>query len=161
MNNEAKTLGLVNDIADLLGDIATGPQHTPALYSAFLKALIKAKGATSQAASPSIARSAAMNDSANSSGGIKEPVLVPNAEPEGNSAATPGLQFSSQGLDFAHFSDYNLGEMGPSVEPASVAPTPRMSLDDTSNVLSVDSVLTPHFWDSIIFPGKIAIPLFT
>jgi len=43
MENEQRTLGLVTDISNLLGEIAMGSQHTPALYGAFLKALINVK----------------------------------------------------------------------------------------------------------------------
>ncbi|GAB1520053.1 hypothetical protein RhiTH_003126 [Rhizoctonia solani] len=43
LDNEKKTLQIVNDVADVLEQIAANPYHTPALYSTFLRALIAAK----------------------------------------------------------------------------------------------------------------------
>jgi hypothetical protein len=51
MDNEAKTLALVKDMADTLEGIAANQLHTPYLYSIFLRALlaVKADGASSPA----------------------------------------------------------------------------------------------------------------
>lgn len=154
MINEAKTLSLVNDIATLLGEIASGPQHTPALYSAFLKALITAKGAASRLASPRPSRSAALEDALEPSSSAKEAGLIPSSDNEMDSLAVPELSESIQGLGSAPLLDYSLGEMGPIGDPSGVTLTPRNYIEDNSNTLSMDSILTPHFWDSILFPGN-------
>ncbi|KAF9442203.1 hypothetical protein P691DRAFT_779516 [Macrolepiota fuliginosa MF-IS2] len=43
LENEQKTLALVRDVADVLEKVAASATHTPALYAAFLRALISAK----------------------------------------------------------------------------------------------------------------------
>jgi hypothetical protein len=53
MDNEAKTLALVKDMADTLEGIAANQLHTPYLYSIFLRALLAAKSdGASNPASP-------------------------------------------------------------------------------------------------------------
>jgi len=43
MHNPERTVALVKDVAESLDKIAVGPQHTPALYATFLRALIDAR----------------------------------------------------------------------------------------------------------------------
>jgi len=53
MDNEAKTLALVKDMADTLESVAANQLHTPHLYSLFLRALLAAKAdGASRPASP-------------------------------------------------------------------------------------------------------------
>jgi len=52
LHNPERTVALVKDVAECLEKIAVGPQHTPALYATFLRALIAARPASAQESQP-------------------------------------------------------------------------------------------------------------
>jgi hypothetical protein len=60
LDNEAKTLALVKDMADTLESVAANQLHTPYLYSIFLRALLDAKA--DSASRPASPRPQFMND---------------------------------------------------------------------------------------------------
>ncbi len=158
MDNEAKTLSLVNDIANLLGEIATSPQHTPALYSAFLKALMVAKGVGSQLASPRGSVMTPVHQYGESMDSERETVFSTSTDGESLQRSAHHVHDLAQGLDVSYFSDYNLtGEMGPASDistfPPTMASTPGPFVDDAS-ILSMDSIVTPNFWDNLLIPGE-------
>ena len=132
-------MGLVNDVADILERAAAGPLHTPALYSCFLRALVSAKTEPSSSetegqslqTSNSHTTSHELNGAASGSNMNVAPAVDPLAE----------FQFDS--------------EMGPvadmSTFPPTMAPFPT---EDNFGMLTMDSILSASFWDSVLVPGK-------
>ncbi|KAF7311220.1 hypothetical protein MKEN_01023500 [Mycena kentingensis (nom. inval.)] len=131
LDHEKETIALVKDVADVLENVAVNPQHTPALYSKFLKALISAR----------------LDPAAESKPGSRE-----SPQPQ---FAQPAPQSSSPEFSFAAPNEFQLeGEMGPvadmSVFPPTMAPTPS---DETLGALTMDNILSNGFWDSMLVPG--------
>ncbi|KAF8582334.1 hypothetical protein K439DRAFT_1413481 [Ramaria rubella] len=152
LENEPKTIALVKDVADLLERVAVGPLHTPALYSTLLRALISAKvdGNTTIPNSPGT----------NANDEKHEHSLDPNqmlsgvaGELRSDGTVKPsmlgGMEPTTNPLAFQ-----SAGEMGP-VADMSIFP-PRMAsspLDETSGLMSMESILSNDFWDSVLVPG--------
>jgi hypothetical protein len=141
LTSEQKTLSMVQEIADLLSSIAANPLHTPAMYSTFLRALISAKAESgSRATSPPPGSGAASVDS--NSG---RPNLIPS-EP-----------LNPSPFEFTGFrgNDYLSGEMGPVLDISTFPPTmaPDQPTDDQLGAMSMDSILSTSFWDSVLIPG--------
>lgn len=150
--DERSTISLIRDVADLLENIAAGPLHTPALYSTFLKALISVQ--VDGQAMPS-------QDS---------PRLGPSLSSPEHSGETLNGESAQNGLDArgglnlfgANFDgvlsppEFNFNsEMGPATDITTFPPTmaPTNSHDDVSGMLSMDSILSNGFWDSVLVPG--------
>lgn len=141
LDHEQKTIAIVTDVANTFDSVAVGPLHTPALYSCFLRALVNSRtdGSASQddgegpLADPSAAFAAHMNGHANGS-------LLMSADVLENFAYT--------------------GEMGPVMDistfPPTMAPTPA-GMD--MSMMSMDSILSSDFWDSVLVPGGFPLPL--
>jgi hypothetical protein len=161
MENEQRTLSLVVDIASLLGDIAVGNQHTPALYGAFLKALINVKTAPSRTSSPA--------------NGNMPAHLMTAEEKQGDTS----IQDASLGVDVSQTDDKRemnqstamfdpafpihdfqmTGEMGPAADISIFPPTmmsAQPTMNETPTMLSMDSILSPSFWDSVLIPGIVS-----
>ncbi|KAL5511348.1 hypothetical protein ACEPAH_4564 [Sanghuangporus vaninii] len=146
--DENKTLELVQDIADLLEKIAAGPTHTPALYSAFLRALISAQpmNQSSPRHDPNHHRSEHLGDD------------MQNPATSGHNSADSNLSFLG-----SHFDAQNAttgvfqanSEMGPVADISTFPPTmaPNNPQEDLSGMLSMDSILSTGFWDSVLVPG--------
>lgn len=148
----------MQDVADLLEDIATGPLHTPALYSTFLRALIAAKlnPPAPTLSSPSMPRAppadgdsgdllpphAGVNNNGMGGMGMGEP---PDAGGVDGGAVMNGFALPPGGYAFS-------GEMGPvadmSTFPPTMAPHPA-----GQDMLSMDSILAAGFWDNVLVPG--------
>ncbi|KZS89974.1 hypothetical protein SISNIDRAFT_416396 [Sistotremastrum niveocremeum HHB9708] len=148
MESEAKTISLVKDIADLLEAVAATPQHTPALYSAFLRALISAKTESSRGVSPKLGATENLSGtptfSANHSDGI-------NMQATQESALNP-RNFSGRNYILSDFQF--TGEMGPVADISTFPPTMVPAVDiESPDMLSMDSVLSAGFWDSVLVPG--------
>jgi len=182
MDNEAKTLALVRDMADTLESIAANQLHTPYLYSIFLRALlaVKADGASS----PASPRPQLMNND--------NSFLFNNTNGAQNTTGTspytgisPGLGlYTGTGeipydtlMDFQNpFMAGDLG--GPSASAtASMAPPPvpgsgsmgsyplpggsnpavglaaPQTYPQSSSMLSMENILNGGFWDSMLVPG--------
>jgi len=150
LENEQKTIALIKDVAELLERVAAGPLHTPALYSTFLRALISAKidGNFTTPNSPRMARDQQNGDVPNQmlasveqepkSEGLMKPVMF-----------SSGMETTVNPMDFQSNS-----EMGPvadiSTFPPRMAPS---STDESPGMMSMDSILSSGFWDSVLVPG--------
>jgi len=139
LENEQKTISLIKDVAELLERIAAGPLHTPALYSTLLQALISAKFDSGSI----VQNSPRLGENQNGisedqmsmlSGATQEPLLGPDT------------------INPINF--HSTGEMGPvadmSIFPPRMAPT---TTDGNPGLLSMDSILSSDFWDSVLVPG--------
>jgi len=154
MENEQRTVGLVTDIAALLGEVAVGSQHTPALYGAFLRALINVKAGPSRTATPPV------------------PLYNPNVGQEGKDQSMQDPQFAGEDpqsedkRDLGHpmlgidpslqAQGFQAGEMGPAADLSIFPPTMMISHaseGENPTMLSMDSILSPSFWDSVLIPG--------
>lgn len=126
--------------------IAANPHHTPALYSGFLRALISARVDPSPASNGDPA-SVLANDAKEpgASGDTDLGHLGLSSLPNGNTTMNDPLnefQFDS--------------EMGPVADISTFPPTmaSNPSVDDGMNgMMSMDSILSNNFWDSVLVPG--------
>lgn len=135
-------MSLVNDVADALEHAAAGPLHTPALYSGFLRALVSAK--TEPPSSETEGQ-----QSAHSSGHTTS--HEPNGAASGSGSNTNVVSLAEFQFD---------SEMGPvadmSTFPPTMAPFPT---EDNLGMLTMDSILSASFWDSVLVPGKSVLAL--
>ncbi|TFK72762.1 hypothetical protein BDN72DRAFT_894569 [Pluteus cervinus] len=159
LENEQKTLTLVKDVADVLDNISVNTTHTPALYSAFLRALISAKidppsgngesksgGGLSSSGSGSQFVGGAGVEGGSGGGSMQgqQQLVSPTASHMGFQNSTlfdlDGFQFHS--------------EMGPAMDistfPPTMAPLPS---EDSFAGLTMENILSSSFWDSVIVPG--------
>ena len=149
LDNEQKTLALVKDVADTFESIAAHPHHTPALYSAFLRALISARidGSTTNTNNDSASASALPNEA-------KETGLNGNGYVQfGNLGMTMPNGHANDSLNEFQFDS----EMGPVADISTFPPTMAAipSQDDGLNgMMSMDSILSNNFWDSVLVPGN-------
>ncbi|KII88176.1 hypothetical protein PLICRDRAFT_54030 [Plicaturopsis crispa FD-325 SS-3] len=142
LEDEQATLGIVKDVADVLENVSENPHHTPALYSAFLRALISVK------ADPSAGEGGQQDPSQARNGDSSSAHLGEMGPPASafhgylNGQETDGFQFD--------------GEIGPGVADMSTFP-PTMTAaplsDDTMGAMTMDSILSTGFWDSVLMPG--------
>lgn len=153
MDNEKSTFAIVRDVADSLERIAADPLHTPALYSTFLRALIVARveGPTQPSSPPHNGLKAHAHHALNGD------------DVHGHSQYHSHADFGSpnllgSGLDSSTPADFQFnGEMGPVVDISTFPPTmaPTHSSDHASGMLSMDSILSGGFWDSVLVPGAL------
>ena len=151
MEDEQKTISLVNDVADLLENVAVSPLHTPALYSTLLKALISARvNGTSRAGSPDHTTSNGSKREVGS-GDVGGPGIALNPDA---STRSPFLSHHPEIVPNTVDFQFN-GEMGPVADISTFPPTmaPNNQAEDASNMLSMDSILSTGFWDSVLVPG--------
>jgi hypothetical protein len=141
LDNEQSMISLVCDVADTLEEIAANQHHTPALYSVFLKAVIAAKTENSAEGGMS-----GQGDSANLGSNLSM------GPPSSSASANQGM--NNEGVVFSddfHFDS----EMGPVADISTFPPTMASNpSDDTLGMLSMDSILSGGFWDSVLVPGK-------
>jgi hypothetical protein len=154
MENEQRTLGLVTDIAALLGEIAVGSQHTPALYGVFLKALINVKAGPSRTATPPVPSYNSNTVQDDKDHRVQDPSFageVPQNEDKRD------FGYPMPGIDPAlRAQAFQIGEMGPAADLSIFPPTmmsPQASETENPTMLSMDSILSPSFWDSVLIPG--------
>lgn len=154
MENEQKTIDLIKDVASLLERAAVGPLHTPALYATFLKALISAKfeGTNTVLNSPPMNVGTSingMNLQANSQ-------AISNTVEERNVGVKPNIL----GANSQMFNpmDFSAGEMGPVMDMSTFPPRMAPQTEEPpSQLLSMDSILSSDFWDSVLVPGMLHI----
>ncbi|KAJ7080387.1 fungal-specific transcription factor domain-containing protein [Mycena belliarum] len=149
LEHEEETISLVKDVADVLESIAANPQHTPALYSKFLRALISARLEPPSSGSKPVSRGSTGNERRGSPGQADMPEF----------STSPTLASFTAGADKGPAS-YTLnefqfdGEMGPvadmSTFPPTMAPPPS---EDAMGALTMDNILSNGFWDSMLVPG--------
>ncbi len=138
-----------------MGKVAVGPTHTPALYSTFLKALISVR-----AEGPTRAVSPHHESLSSIPGGPKDSAadtIFPHHGmhddlPQGDNGSL--LFHGANGASIALPDFQSTGEMGPAVDISTFPPTmaPNTSEDPTA-MLSMDSILSSSFWDSVLVPG--------
>ena len=180
MDNEAKTLALVKDMADTLEGIAANQLHTPYLYSIFLRALlaVKADGPSS----PASPRQQLMNNDNsflfNNTNGAQN---TAGASPYTGFSSGLGLYTGTGEVPYDALMDFQnpfmTGDLG-GPSSASMAPPPvpgsgstgSFALPGGSNpaaglvvqtynpqnsgaVLSMENILNGGFWDSMLVPG--------
>ncbi|KAH8117092.1 fungal-specific transcription factor domain-containing protein [Phellopilus nigrolimitatus] len=155
--DEKKTIMLIQEIADLLESIAAGPLHTPALYSTFLRALISVQ--TDRSTRHSSPQFDPMLRKQEHVGGDGHPSSTTDKHlqngGESGAGASLGLLGSSfDGATTPGSYQFN-SEMGPVADITTFPPTmaPTNSHDDASGMLSMDSILSTGFWDSVLVPG--------
>lgn len=185
MENEAKILSIVKDMADTLENVAANHFHTPYLYSMFLRALLAAKTDNANGSGPASPRpqfSTSNTDTAYT------PAITNTAQqlPSGFSQATQGLglyhglgemAYSGFGMDYENPFTTDMGSMGPPPLPMPMSngqgtaplgtfapPNGGMQPSNSGNngnntqnansMVSVDSILSTGFWDSMLVPGK-------
>ncbi|GJJ12364.1 hypothetical protein Clacol_006605 [Clathrus columnatus] len=146
LENEQKTISLIKDVADLLEKVAAGPLHTPALYSSLLRALIAAKFDSTPATAPSTSASSIHNSDIQADGTPSE-----NSAPNPNTLMSSGTQYQLLGLDNNIYQ--SAGEMGPAADISIFPPRMVDTTEETSNLLSMDSILSSDFWDNVLVPG--------
>ncbi|KAH9852724.1 fungal-specific transcription factor domain-containing protein [Lenzites betulinus] len=162
LDHEQKTVAIVNDVAGVFEQIAVNQLHTPALYSCFLRALVSARTDANANANAGAAAGSSALDHAQTNGtgeGSSAGAGVHDAHAHGY---PNGLHASASGAGASLTADALLenfaysGEMGPvadiSTFPPTMAPAPQHGLD--VNMLSMDSILSADFWDSVLVPGS-------
>lgn len=150
MENEQKTIDLIKDVASLLERAAVGPLHTPALYATFLKALISAKfeGTNTVLNSPRMNMGTSIN-------GMNLQInnqAISNTVEERNVGVKPNIL----GANAQMFNpmDFSAGEMGPVMDMSTFPPRMAPQTEEPpSQLLSMDSILSSDFWDSVLVPG--------
>lgn len=157
MENEERSTSLVTDIASLLGNIAVGSQHTPALYGAFLKALISVKTNPSRSGSPSVNMNSQLSI-ANAKEATSQDLSLTTKDvvhmDELHDAGQPFLGYDSS-LQMQNYR--TVGEMGPVADLSTFPPmmaAPLSTEYESSAMLSMDSILSPGFWDNVLIPGE-------
>ncbi|THH31123.1 hypothetical protein EUX98_g3075 [Antrodiella citrinella] len=162
LDHEQKTITLVKDVAEAFESVAIGPSHTPALYSAFLRALLSAKmdpasdstrpqSSSGQNKSPTTQGNTRPPNSNGSSsrGSMPPPSIIPNNNGtmanslnNGNPENMPNeFQFDS--------------EMGPAADISTFPPIMApQSQDNMNGMMSMDAILSTEFWDSVLVPGE-------
>ncbi|EIW60220.1 uncharacterized protein TRAVEDRAFT_145442 [Trametes versicolor FP-101664 SS1] len=163
LDHEQKTVAIVNDVANVFEQIAVNQLHTPALYSCFLRALISAR--TQENANSNLAHSSSSSVTAGtqdqhhtngeSSTSHDAPVASGSSHPYTN-GHTNGHASANGNLDTFLDNFAYSGEMGPvadiSTFPPTMAPPQQHGMD--VNMLSMDSILSADFWDSVLVPGS-------
>lgn len=138
-------ISLVSDVADVLEELAVNQHHTPALYSVFLRAVIAAKAET-------VPQTAEGNSS--TQGDSTSLISNTNIGAPGSSSMAGNQGMNSENIistDEFHFDS----EMGPVADMSTFPPTMAAhSSDDALGMLSMDSILSGGFWDSVLVPGK-------
>ncbi|KAF8163657.1 fungal-specific transcription factor domain-containing protein [Crassisporium funariophilum] len=147
LDNEQKTLSLVNDVADVLDNIAANPLHTPALYSGFLRALISAK--LDQPAT-----------SAPSGNGDEKPLppvdgeLPNDAQGDTHTPSSYGQQQANYGDASYLLNEFQFdSEMGPVADISTFPPTMAPNPSENMGALTMENILSSGFWDSMLVPG--------
>lgn len=127
----------------MLEKVSVSPHHTTALYGGFLKALITAK------------MEASNGDSHHSASTIS----VKQQQTQ-NNGPPPSYSDPSSLLGEFRFD----GEMGPAMDistfPPTMAPNPSEEDIHNANGMTMDSILSSNFWDSVLVPGKAPFSFF-
>lgn len=165
LGGEKSTFDIVKDVADLLERISADPLHTPALYSTFLRALIAARADGPSQVQPSSPQGELpLRSNARSGQPYDSHHPVNGDDVHGHhSQFHSHTDFGSPnilggGLDATPSAEFQFnGEMGPVVDISTFPPTmaPIHSNDHASGMLSMDSILSSGFWDSVLVPGAV------
>ena len=148
LEHEQKTISLVKDVADAFESVAVGPLHTPALYSAFLRALLSAKTEPAESARPSTSDDPAA--------GPREQSRPPTRAGSTVGSMAPPATVVPPSASTEHVPDefqFN-SEMGPATDittfPPIMAPQPQ---SEVGGMMPMDAILSTDFWDNVLVPG--------
>ncbi|RDB22306.1 Protein priB [Hypsizygus marmoreus] len=164
LDDEQKTLSLVQDVIDTLDNIAVNPQHTPALYSGFIRALITAKVDPNRATADTNGNA---NDTSNANTNHEISVNGTTSSSEASSTyhantdmpppSSYGQHSSYGSVESSVFSLHEFqfeSEMGPVADISTFPPTMAPNLtEDAMGSLTMDNILSSGFWDSVLVPG--------
>jgi hypothetical protein len=167
MESETKILALVEDMAEMLQNIAVNKCHTPHLYSVFLRALLASKLEGSRPNSPPPTTSTGPVISANDSA-----MMTNLPYPQGpESPPRSGFVSSNDvGLEMYKSLGENYGDVTGFVNPFDMSAQTQNTSGigdvsghfdagslgmDTNAPMSLDSFLSTGFWDSMLVPGAI------
>lgn len=154
IDDEQKTFAIVRHVAELLEGIAAGPMHTPALYGSFLHALLSSLAEGQSGPEQDVNKD---DEHQRLRVGIQVNSPQYGGQPQGSqndmsgfSVATGGFESSMAPSEF----QFN-GEMGPAMDISTFPPTmaPVDQVGDASGILTMDSILSSGFWDSVLVPG--------
>ncbi|KAK7040853.1 hypothetical protein VNI00_009449 [Paramarasmius palmivorus] len=145
IEDEFKTISVVKDVAEALEKISVSPTHTPALYSTFIKALIAAKTEAAHG-------NGEMNLHMSSDRDIQASI---------NAEEMSALPFAGSTVDFSDpsfmMNEFQMdSEMGPVADASTFPPTmasPNMNDMNDGPGMTMDSILSSGFWDSVLVPG--------
>ncbi|KAF8607837.1 hypothetical protein BDV93DRAFT_467449, partial [Ceratobasidium sp. AG-I] len=159
LDNERKTIAIVQDIANVLEGIAANPYHTPALYSTFLRALITAKK-ESVTAPPSPRQGNSRDEASVAEDQMQHhtgPTISPDEPMMGDPTALGlGLKlFPPAGDGVLSSSDFlHTGDPAPQLDE-SFPPQlhGQMGSDDAGASLGMEQMFSNGFWDSMLMPG--------
>ncbi|KAL0577102.1 hypothetical protein V5O48_004894 [Marasmius crinis-equi] len=166
IEDEARILGIVNDVAEVLEKISVNATHTPVLYSTFLKALIAAKREGNPGHSSEV-NLHTINPSSSSEG-----LTTNNGNGNMDHDVSSGLGLhphsqtqapqSTPSFDDPLFmlNEFRMdSEMGPVLDmstfpPTMASPGPSNPNEEPSGTgMTMDSILSSGFWDSVLVPG--------
>ncbi|KAG6908580.1 hypothetical protein DXG01_004066 [Tephrocybe rancida] len=158
LDDEQRTLALVADVADTLEGCAANAVHTPALYAQFLRALIAAKSTPAAAPSPSPADANPTDAEAQQHQHQQQQQQQQEYTSNDTGDATANMGYGSvyggEPGYMLHPFQFSESEMGPvqdmSVFPPTMAPNPT---EGNMGSLTMDTILSSGFWDSVIVPG--------
>lgn len=151
--DEKDTLALIQEVAELLESIAAGPLHTPALYSALLRALVSVQTARQTDGLDTTYSEHSQNIQYI---GDKDMHSPPSEQLGNNGDASVGFLGSGFDGPMTPLGFHANSEMGPVADISTFPPTmaPTAPSDDASGMLPMDSILSTSFWDSVLVPGK-------
>ncbi|KAF7986615.1 hypothetical protein HWV62_26410 [Athelia sp. TMB] len=156
LDNEHKTYNLVKDVADTMEGVAANPHHSPALYSSLIRALVnsrikesaEASGNNGQALDPNANVSLNGHGNGTVDGDMSNMGTFMNPPPVPN-----GHSSQNNGPDLLNEFQFD-SEMGPVADMSTFPPTMAAADDGTSSeMMSMDSILSGNFWDSVLVPG--------
>ncbi|KAI0362543.1 hypothetical protein OH77DRAFT_1388652 [Trametes cingulata] len=167
LDHEQKTIAIVNDVANVFEQVAASPLHTPALYSCFLRALISARTEPNANANGASTAAQEQQQQQQANGESRPSQEAPVASGSAQSQQAPYANghvnghASGSGTSGNASADHFLenfaysGEMGPVADMSTFPPTmapPPSGMD--MSMLSMDSILSADFWDSVLVPGS-------
>lgn len=164
LDSERKTIAIVQDIANVLEQIAANPYHTPALYSTFLRALITAKK-DAVTAPPSPRQGNSRDEGSTSEDHMQShngPTISPDEPMMGDATALGlGLKlFPPTGDGVLSSSDFlHTGDPAPQLDE-SFPPQlhGQVGADDAGASLGMEQMFSNGFWDSMLMPGTYSRP---
>ena len=139
--------------------VAANPHHSPALYSSLIRALVnsrikesaEASGNSGQASDPNANISLNGHGNGNVDGDMSNMGAFMNPPPVPN-----GHSSQNGGPDLLNEFQFD-SEMGPVADMSTFPPTMAAADDGTSSeMMSMDSILSGNFWDSVLVPGQSA-----
>jgi len=156
MENQERTIALVNDVADTLESVAASASHTPALYSTFLRAVASAR--TSGPSVPASPRPTTgdgrmtMNNGESPLDQVSGPAAGVYGDEHQFGDGALGLKMFPPAPHISNEVSWNHDGSGAEMDLQPSAFNPQQTMDDFSS-MSMDSILSGGFWDNVLIPG--------